>query len=174
MPQLNLVFSFCCVHSLYLRRQSGLSRQSLEEVACSTLEPLLHERARVGSVVFFAAKPLFLFNSKCVSHATSHAGVSRAEACLGMHIGHVSAEALESLSSGPECSWVRHRCARQSGPVVVHNPCVVVVDLESLMVSLVVGWVQFIPVVVVQRFSVSVQEILLHGLAVNTFLVCAD
>jgi len=50
----------------------------------------------------------------------------------------------------------------------------VIVDLESLVVSLVVGWVQFIPVVVVQCFSITVKEILLHGLAVNTFLVGAD
>jgi len=128
----------------------------------------------VGSVVFFATEPLFLFNSKCVSHAASHAGVSRAEACPGRHVGHVFAEALESSSSGSKCSWVRHRRASQSGPVVVNNPGMVIVDLESLVVSLVVGWVKFIPVVVVQCLSITVKEILLHGLAVNTFLVGAD
>lgn len=47
------------------------------------------------------------------------------------------------------------------------------VDLETLVLSLVVRWVHLVPVVVVERLSISVEESSLHRLAVNHLLISA-
>lgn len=162
-------------------RSSQLSAPfSSKEVSCSPLEAFLHNRAVVVAVVFFSSESLFLDCVKAlkcgvhaVAHRTHHLCATGTKTVPGLHHSVVLREFLISVTSRSEDGWVRDGGASEGGPVIVHNACVIFVDLKSLKRVLIRGGCSIFFVLIVHGFvSLSApQEILLAGFGVDDGLV---